>query len=171
MNKAKQIITANKYLILLSIVTIIALLIENLTAIIGIKGRVTLESVYGGLQIAMMIIYALFFIIFSLTVKKRKSYEFCVVLLLLIMTWIAYMYFQTYTFVGSSPSYIFQELVYKNPFVFHFKYSEVSVLGEITDRIITNKVISVTPIAVIISIVTTGISIIKSAAVSKNLFI
>lgn len=155
---------------MLCIATIVAVLVENISAIREVKyrGIFGVSPTYGMLQIGMIITYTVFLIVFSLTSKRRKSREFCLALFLLIATAITLMNFDHFSFGGSTSPYNYYKLVYNNPFVFYFEYYLSPIYGEDANYILTDSTYSLTLISAIVATVTMIISIIISSITFDN---
>lgn len=163
MKKAKQILSVNKFIILLTLISVIFSIIEIVSAQNEILYRKNygVSFMYGVRDIMAVMFYFILLIYFSVTLKKRRRLEFILALILLFITSISFLYIESFSLNMWSP-YDYYKLEYANVFVFKFAYFKSPVYGEIAQYEHTNTTYSFNFIAAMLSLVICVSSIINT---------
>lgn len=163
MKKAKQILSTNKFIILLTLISVIFAIIEMVSAQNEILygKNYGVSFMYGVRDITAVMFYFLLLIYFSVTLKKRRRLEFILALILLLITSISFLYIKSFSFRFATP-YDYYKLVYADPVIFEFAYYKSPVYGETAVYQHTLNAFSFNFIAAMLSLVICVSSIINS---------
>lgn len=170
MKKLKTILSENKFIIILTLISIILAIVEIVSAQNEILYRKNygMSPAYGIRDIVMIILYLGFLIYFSFTLKKRRRLEFLLALFLMITMTISYIYINFYSFALAAP-YDYYKLVGANPVIFkiaHYTSLDPNIQAEYQGTFTT---FSLNFIAAIISCIACAVSIsICALKLNKN---